>query len=88
MYSTYCSIKYSIYVCIYVCMYVCMYVCTIICMYVCMYNMYVQYIIFSYVNPQGFDKVGYLKKKDSVGGFRRKWFTLKGKSLACYRRVS
>ena len=37
---------------------------------------------------QGFDKVGYLKKKESVGGYKRRWFTLKGKSLSSYRRVS
>ena len=34
---------------------------------------------------QGYDKVGYLKKKDSTG-WKRRWFTLKGKSLACYRK--
>ena len=36
---------------------------------------------------QGFDKVGYLKKRDphNVGGWRRRWFTLKGKSLAYYK---
>ena len=37
---------------------------------------------------QGFDKVGYLKKKESVGGFKRRWFTLKGKSLSSFKRVS
>jgi hypothetical protein len=38
----------------------------------------------------GFDKVGYLRKKDphNVGGWRRRWFTLKGKRLVYYRRVS
>ena len=39
--------------------------------------------------PQGYDKVGYLKKKDPhnvTGGWKRRWFTLKGKSLACYRK--
>lgn len=39
---------------------------------------------------QGFDKVGYLRKKDphNVGGWKRRWFNLKGKSLVYYRRVS
>ena len=39
---------------------------------------------------QGYDKVGYLKKKDShnVGVWKRRWFTLKGKSLVYYKRVS
>ena len=39
---------------------------------------------------QGFDKVGYLRKKDphNVGGWKKRWFTLKGKSLVYYRRVS
>ena len=39
---------------------------------------------------QGYDKVGYLKKKDphNVGGWKRRWFTLKGKRLAYYKRVS
>ncbi len=37
---------------------------------------------------QGFDKVGYLKKKDHMGGFKRRWFTLNGKSLSSYKRVS
>ncbi|CAI8051664.1 Arf-GAP with Rho-GAP domain, ANK repeat and PH domain-containing protein 1 [Geodia barretti] len=36
----------------------------------------------------GFDKVGYLRKKDphNVGGWKKRWFTLKGKSLVYYRR--
>ena len=36
-------------------------------------------------SPQGYDKVGYLKRKDPTG-WKRRWFTLKGKSLACYRK--
>ena len=33
--------------------------------------------------------MGYLRKKDphNVGGWKRRWFTLKGKSLVYYRRV-
>jgi len=39
-------------------------------------------------HSQGFDKVGYLKKRDphNVGGWKKRWFTLKGKTLAYYRR--
>ena len=34
--------------------------------------------------------MGYLWKRDphNVGGWKRRWFTLKGKSLVSYRRVS
>lgn len=33
--------------------------------------------------------MGYLKKKDfnvTGGGWKQRWFTLKGKSLSCYRK--
>ena len=41
------------------------------------------------VHVQGYDKVGYLKKKDShsVTGWKKRWFTLRGKNLAFYRGV-
>ena len=46
--------------------------------------------VYLFIYFKGYDKVGYLKKKDplSVGGWRRRWYTLKGKTLACYKRVS